>query len=187
MPSKGPNSPATTADDASIGNVAWTNPGNAAASDASYATSILLITQTTHLLKCTNFGFAIPVRATITGILVEFQQLSTVLNGTTDNSVKIIKSDGTYGSTDKKSASLWPTVEAYASYGSSSDMWGESWTPWDINQVGFGVAISASATLASTAEIDHVRITVTYTEPNYPGNSAPFVRCGNLSRNDAAT
>lgn len=169
MSSSGPLSAVTLADDATVGAIAWTNPSSASANDASYATSILLITQLTHYLKATNFGFAIPGDATITGILVEIENLSTVNLGTADNSVKIVKADGTFGSQEKASATKWPTSEAYMSYGGSTDLWTETWTPANINNVNFGVGVSANAVLASTAEIDHIRITVSWTGSNRIG------------------
>lgn len=169
MSTTGPKSAGTLADDATVGAIAWTNPTNASVNDASYATSVLLITQLTHYLKATNFGFNIPGDATITGILVEVENLSTISLGTNDNSVKIVKSDGTFGSTEKASATTWPTSEAYASYGSATDLWGQTWTPTDINSANFGVGISANAVAAGTAEIDHIRITVSWTGSNRIG------------------
>src|SRR3990167_6957610 len=82
-----------------------------------------------------------------------------------DSSVKIVKSDGTIGTTNKASGSAWG-AEAYTTYGSSSDLWGETWAYTDINDVDFGVVISTLGQDGNTpnAEIDHIRITVYYTE-----------------------
>lgn len=55
-------SPGTLADDAAVGTVAWSNPSNAASSNDSYATASGA-GGTTHYLKATNFGFAIPAGA----------------------------------------------------------------------------------------------------------------------------
>jgi hypothetical protein len=76
-------SPGTMVDDATVGTVAWTNPTNAGASDNSYATigtSGRCGVFTGHYLKATNFGFSIPVGATITGILVEIERKQTVVS-----------------------------------------------------------------------------------------------------------
>jgi hypothetical protein len=78
-----------------------------------------------------------------------------------DARVRIVKG-GTIGSTDKASGSAWPGSDAYETYGSSSDLWGETWTDSDINDSGFGMAIAASGTCE--ARIDHIEITVHYTE-----------------------
>lgn len=64
-----------------------------------------------------------------------------------DSSVKIVKSNGNFGSTNKADVSnKWPESDTYKSYGSSSDLWDEGWTPADINNSNFGVALSASIT-----------------------------------------
>lgn len=160
----GPNNPGTLADDSSVGNSAWTNPGNAAASDNVYVTS------------------------------------GNAFNGSVqDNIVSIVKSNGTIGSENKAIAGNWPTSDTYSSYGSSSDLWSETWSYSDINDVDFGVVISSKKTLSIThylkatnfgftipsnatidgilaeiekknsgselgiANVDHIRITVYYT------------------------
>ena len=67
MASQGPNFPGTGADDASIGALAWTSPGNILADDGNYATATPGFSQVTHYLEATGFAFSIPVGATING------------------------------------------------------------------------------------------------------------------------
>ena len=165
MASEGPLSPGTLADDNAVGTLTWSNPSNAASSNDSHATIAFTTNgEISHYLKATNFGFAIPAGATINGIVVEIERKAS--NGTriTDNRVRIVKG-GTVGSTDKASATFWPTSDTVASYGSSSDLWGETWTVSDINASNFGVVVAAdtSVTSAITASIDHIKITVHYT------------------------
>jgi hypothetical protein len=53
-------------------------------------------------------------------------------------------------------------------YGNSTDLWGTTWTPADINNTGFGAVLSVFNTRsfgAATATVDFMRITVTYTLP----------------------
>ena len=165
---QGPNSPGTVVNDNSIGTIPWVNPGNATTSDDADATCNLESSSPNgNYLKATNFGFAIPADATINGILVEFEKdQDAQMNSIYDNAVRIVKG-GVIGSTDRKLASQWPTSDTYVSYGSNSDLWGETWTPADINSNGFGVAISPIYSYAGigTARIDHIRITVYYTMP----------------------
>ena len=144
MASQGPLSPGTLADDATVGLQPWTDPTNAASSNDSYTTASMTVS-VSHYLKATNFGFSVPTGATITGILVEIEKSKTggAINNATDNIVKIVKSDGTIGTEDKKLAGTWPTTDAYYSYGSLSDLWSETWTYSDINDADFGVVISA--------------------------------------------
>jgi len=161
-------SPGTMEDDATNGTVAWTNPDDAKVSDSNYA---YVSIGTSHYLKATNFGFAIPAGATITGILAEIQKFPAGNNyDVKDSEVKIIKSDGTIGTTNRANTTTkWPAGLAYYSYGSSSDLWGENWTVADINDIDFGIAISAIVGAGGGgqqyARIDHIRITVYYTLP----------------------
>ena len=167
MASEGPRSGGTFANDASVGALAWNSPGNALASDNVRSNCFRgtsgSVTSNYH--KSTNFGFSIPAGATIDGIFVEFERLK--LNSeVVDSAIRIVKG-GVIGSTNKSVGASWPSTEAYNSFGGVSDLWGETWTPTDINDSGFGVVISATLThMGSTvfANIDHVRITVHYTE-----------------------
>ncbi|MBC7856903.1 MAG: hypothetical protein IAF94_26025 [Pirellulaceae bacterium] len=164
MATQGPNGPGTLANDASIGFSSWTNTGNAAASDNSYSTNNVGPTFQTNYLKATNFGFSIPAGATIDGIVVEIERKESGANIARDNRVRIVKG-GTIGSTDKASGTEWPTSDAYATYGSSSDLWGATWTASDINASNFGVVLSVLGLGTGTASVDHFRITVYYTPP----------------------
>jgi hypothetical protein len=56
--------------------------------------------------------------------------------------VKIVKSDGSIGSTNKVTSGYIPSSDTYVSYGGSSDLWSETWSVSDINDADFGVAIS---------------------------------------------
>lgn len=163
----GPNFPSTATDDSSIGISAWTSPGNVSASDDSWAQTTLSALQISHYLKATNFGFSIPVGATIDGILVEWE-VSRGLGGNNpkDNAARIVKG-GTIGATDRSNATEWTSTDTFLSHGGSSDLWGETWTPADINATTFGAALSAIGNVSSPsfARIDAVRITVSYTVP----------------------
>ena len=158
-------SPSTMADDATVGTVTWTNPNNAKVEDGNTAETVLN-SQTSHYLKATNFGLSIPVGATINGILVEIKKKQ-VIDGNyiKDSLVKIVKSDGSFGTTNKADTiDYWTGTLLYSSYGSSSDLWGENWTPADINNANFGTVISAiGITTACTVYIDCIRMTVYYT------------------------
>jgi hypothetical protein len=170
----GPNNPTTGADDTSSGTVAWGTPTNVVSSNNAYATAVLpTINTLSHYLKVTGYGFAIPTNATINGILVEVEKSEASVSSATivDNAIYAVKG-GTIqtGGTNQKSASTWPTTDAYTSYGSGSDLWGVAWTPADINASTFGVAIQSKNNGASgseTARVDHARITITYSLPTY--------------------
>jgi hypothetical protein len=160
------NSPGTMADDATVGTKTWSNANNAKASDNSYATfSGAGVRSTSHYLKATNFGFSIPSEATINGISVEIERKETLNDfGVQDVAISIVKSDGTIGTTNKSTGAEWPyPSDAYTSFGSSSDLWGETWSPANINDSDFGVVLSASDK-DDFPVVDHIRITVYYTQ-----------------------
>lgn len=182
--SAGPTSVGTGADSAAVGTQAWTNPGGITASGGGVANCIPATGVTTHYLKGTNCGFAVPVGATIVGIQVEIRKA--LIGATTetvlDSSVKIVKASGAIGTQNKASATAWLDTLTYSTYGSSSDLWGETWTPADINDVDFGVVISATTTdpggNGAALNVDHVRITVYYTETSGNGmvlDGAPMI------------
>jgi len=67
-----------------------------------------------------------------------------------DVNVKIVKSDGSIGSENKADVStVWSESDEYVSYGSSTDLWSETWTPSDINDSDFGIAFSSENTQGS--------------------------------------
>jgi len=174
MSSIGPLSPGTVIDDATVGTVAWSNPNNAKVSDGNYSIALPAGGGISHYLKATNFGFSIPIGATINGILVEIEENYFTAGGTTtENAIKIVKSDGTIGTTNKSTGATFPTTDTYISYGSSSDLWGEMWDNTKINDVDFGVVLSVNSVSSySNAAVDHIRITVYYTEA--PSIVSPF-------------
>ncbi len=167
----GPNSPDVGADDSSIGTITWSNPGNVISSNNGYATASLDDNIISHYLKATDFDFSIPSNAVINGITVDIEKDVGSASRVKDYQVRIIKG-GTVGSTNRSNTNFWSTTEAYVTYGSSSDLWGESWTYSDINNLNFGVAISAQKTVtaggAVIASVDHIRITITYTVDSTP-------------------
>jgi hypothetical protein len=77
-----------------------------------------------------------------------------------DNSVRLVKGGVLTGSDFAYTVTPWNTVDTYTSYGSSSNLWGTTWTVADINATNFGAVLSASVS-NGTAQVDHMRITVT--------------------------
>ncbi|MEI6849452.1 MAG: choice-of-anchor tandem repeat GloVer-containing protein, partial [archaeon] len=140
-------SPRTMADDATVGGVTWSNPDNAKVSDNAYTTaSFTNINTISHYIKATDFGFSVPSGATINGILVEIEKGMDTNSVIKDNLIKIVKADGSIGTVNKAYVgTIWPTGDTYSSYGSSSDLWGETWDSTKINDLDFGIAISAIA------------------------------------------
>jgi hypothetical protein len=159
--------------------VAWTSPAKAEASDNSYATveGEPNKSLSTQFLKATNFAFGIPEGAIITGVIAEIEKsrVESTGNGPLDLAVCLVREGIIQDATDTAGAGAnralpgrWPTADAYTVYGASEDLWGATpdspWLPSDINDSGFGVAISAWTGAGTTARVDHIRLIVYYTE-----------------------
>ncbi len=155
------------------GSDAWSNTSYITADDNNFATATVSNTnpRTSDYLQATNFGFSIPTGATINGIQVQIMRMSSSNaggNSLNDADLYLMKAGSITGS-DKATGTDWPTSMGSASYGSTSDLWGASWTAEDINNPNFGVSLSAfnqSTGDTRTASVDYIQITVTYTIPN---------------------
>ncbi|MDO8442884.1 MAG: hypothetical protein Q7S81_01305 [bacterium] len=170
----------TGADDATVGTQAWTTPEEitvtGGGNDGVYADiGVLAKSEVSDYLKATNFGFTIPDGSTILGIKVEIDRKegnTQAAGGIKDSEVKMVDEAGAIRSTSKAdTTNFWPTAEAVATYGGTADTWGEAggfWTTTKINDIDFGVVLSAINTKVSgggateSAQVDFVRITVTY-------------------------
>lgn len=171
---EGPLNGTVFSDDNSIGNFAFSTPGNAVNSDnirSSANALLILLNGNTHYLKVTGFGFSIPSLATITGIRVEVEKSAwdiSILAWVRDNDIRLVKSGSVVGS-NKATGSNWTETDGYHIYGDTTDTWGTTWTPAEINSSDFGIAFSARIngliSLIPTARIDHIRITVFYIVP----------------------
>jgi hypothetical protein len=163
------------------GNAMWTNTTAIQAADGSYASVALVSSQDTWDLTATNFGFSIPVGATINGITVQ-------LKGNTDRTF-----DGTPNPFNYIAVVLWnnnagigaekfdTTVlnDNLITLGSTSDKWSATLTRAIVVGSGFGLRIYASCDGPGDVEpitlnIDYVKMQVTYSL----GNAANFFMLG---------
>jgi hypothetical protein len=161
--SDGPRSATMALDDASIGTRAWGSPQNILAADGtSSAISAMIENEVSHYLVAKGFGVQVPSFATIQGIKVEWLRNSLSPGDLLDNAVRLVKG-GAIQTTDRSSATEWPTGATYASYGGPTDLWGTTWTPADVNAAEFGAALSVkynSFAGNNWPYVDHARITV---------------------------
>lgn len=121
----------------------------------------------TDELRLSNFGFSIT--GTVTGITVE--TLGWANAGSANyTTVQLFTSPGTNVGTNKATGAL-PTTDPntnYTTWGGTSDTWNAGLTAAQVSSSNFGVALCFTASAAnSMINMDHVRITITYT------NSAP--------------
>ena len=161
--------------------VAWANPGNVVTSNNVYATTAAMTGGYTNYLQATTFGFVIPAGSTILGIKVEIEG-STVAVPAGEaflgiNHITLLKGGISVGNSlasYNPITNVWtpefPNVtDAYVSAGSSSELWGTTWTVAEINVAGFGVQFSGRYQTGQlppgaslTPSIDHIRITIYY-------------------------
>lgn len=195
--SEGPNevvNAATIVDDASIGSTPWNAPSQAATSDDVYA-NVNPGTGASHYLKAIGFGFSLDPTAIVLGIQVDVEKKA--VGGTAlDNGVLIVKGNVISGA-DHSDVNPWPAVDTDIVYGGASDLWGETWTPAEINAAGFGVAISMHDSISGVlAQVDAITITVFYalcgdgisTPPEQcdDGNTADGDCCDSTCQNEPA-
>lgn len=170
MSTAGPNSPGTLADDAAVGAVAWSNPGNAASSNDAYAVFSTSGVQQAHYLKATNCGFSIPAGATIDGVTVSIErkaQHNSALRKVVDSVVRLVVGGTVSGDNKANTGTAWPTGDGSASYGGAADKWGLTPSAADVNGSDFGMVLSATSSGSNgttSGSVDHITITVTYTE-----------------------
>ncbi len=99
-----------------------------------------------------------------------------------DSTVQLLKAGAATG-TNKASATTWGTTSSTITYGSSSDLWGTTWTPAQVNATNFGLRFAAKnvAAASATASLDYVSVTVTYKpDTNGIGTSAIPIKTANI-------
>lgn len=153
----GPVAGGSATNDAGVGTTTWT------ATTTTSTCSLPAAADVSEYLKLTAFGFAIPTGATIVGITATLAREGTG-NLIEDNAVRLVKA-GTVQTTDRSATGAWPAAPTAITYGGSSDLWGGTWAPSDINNSGFGFAISAVNfnPQTETATVSNIQITVYYT------------------------
>lgn len=155
----------------------WSNLANIQTSDGNFASRSALIDNTNSwcpIIYAKNFGFSIPSGATIVGILCEYNRKCNIATATRKTILihaYAAKADGTYSTTNMADDGVrWPATAATVSLGSSSNLWGESWTAADINDPDFGISftgyqLSTDTSMTVISYVDFIRFTVYYTNP----------------------
>jgi hypothetical protein len=109
-----------------------------------------------------DFGLEVPNNATVVGIAVTIRHAGGGPNEASDQVVRIVKG-GVVGESAREKPGNWPIDLTDELYGGPSDLWGETWTPADVNSKAFGVAVAALPVEgAGRAYVDTARVEVTY-------------------------
>lgn len=109
-----------------------------------------------------SFGFALPANAIVEGIVFDVRQAAGAL--VTDDSVNVLKA-GEPGTAEHATDAAWSDGFEWVARGAEDDLWGETWTAADVNDDGFGLALSVlyGNTVGNTrAYVDQVSATVHY-------------------------
>jgi hypothetical protein len=135
---------------------AWTNPNNVT-SAVSFATVTVGALATSQAVNCTQFGFSIPSTNTIQGISVTMDVIASHFN---EKFVAFLLKNGSQVGASRNVTPA--TSVSTVTLGSSSDLWGTTWVPNDINQTAFGVAVIATETAGTGANFSlrNVKITL---------------------------
>lgn len=143
------------ADDSSSGNTAWNTPNNITANDGSLA-SIASFAPRSHYLVSSNHGFSLASSEIIDGISVTVERSS---SGTVTDSHLTLRKAGANAGNDIGAAGAWGTSET-VTFGSSTELWGTTWTYSDINNSGFGFALAADGDGVCSMSVDYITINV---------------------------
>lgn len=169
--SEGPNFAGTAINDPDT-TINWLNPGNATTSNDSRATATIADLgdpdlDTTDHLQATNFGFSLPAGATPLGMEceIEVQAGTSAANDISDAFVNAVVGGVTQPGNDRSNSFIWTASDVFNNHGSTSDLWGRTWTIAEINATGFGCAVKATVIgdgAGSEARVDSFRITWTF-------------------------
>jgi len=148
---------------------AWSTPSNVFTLNNIKSSQTLFKNIPQQTLQTRNFGFSIPVSATIFGI-----QVFVVRNrsgGTTgqarDNVVRLVKGGAAVGDNKAVTGANWAFGNRTITYGRRNDLWGTTWTPAEINADNFGLdfrAVGNTSTTNRIANVDAIYIRIFYTE-----------------------
>lgn len=137
----------------------YTNPTNAYADDASYATRV----DTDgfyHYQSYGNFGFSIPAGVVINGIEVVRKGKASAVEALDGINIYNPPSTSYFGD----SGTYWGTTESENTLGSSTDLLGFTWSASDFADGSFHVlAFTGGATTGRTASLNDVKAKVYYT------------------------
>lgn len=158
---------AGTGANVSLALTVWSSPGNIAiAGQQASAVFIPPLTGTDNL-AATNYGFAIPGGATILGVQVQLSRSANSNGDISDSNVFLTKNGTATTGSDRSTGGLWTTTKTAVNYGGTSDLWGATLAPADVNAATFGILFSAFNNNASNARranvFAFVSMTVTYT------------------------
>ncbi len=114
----------------------------------------------TQYLKATDFGFSLPGTAVVDGIEVLVERRSSA-GSVLDAAARIVKG-GVVGASDRSMGGTWSTSDTVVTYGSNSDLWGETMDREPTSTPRASASRSPSTTASTRRGVDQIRIKVYY-------------------------
>ena len=113
-----------------------------------------------------NFGFSIPVNATIEGIQASIEGSTSSFTYPVTARVRISYNGGTgFYAPSYREISFSSTSDSYKTAGSSTDTWGRSWSPSEFSNSNFMILIEKRGSSSATLRVDHIQVRVYYSIP----------------------
>lgn len=164
MASQLATSPTGSNQDISGGDTAWTNPTGVAASGGTTASAAMASFGSSQDLRGL-FSFSIPASALPDGYVCEARVLVDS-TPSSDGPIRLWQGGSAIGDDKDRGTTGWPTTLTYLSWGGTTDEWGTSLSAAQINSgtLGFSICADSQGFAAITAECDHMRMTVYYTD-----------------------
>jgi hypothetical protein len=142
----------------------WENSGNITSSDDSYANIDIRKEEYTDWLVGSSYGLNIPSGAIILGIQVEIERKAAAADKIKDSSLRLHNGSVLKGD-DKATATYFATSDECAIYGNSTDLWGQTWTVNEVNNMSvYYSAYNNDASNEHYAYIDIMTLRVWYSQ-----------------------
>jgi hypothetical protein len=162
---------ASSADSGGDGNGFQTNPSHAYADDGAFAldtnsgtgtgTSCTGSGKDRHRFR--DYGFALPAGASVKGIQVRLDAYADSTSGTPRMCVQLSADGGSSWTTSKTTAALTTTQGTYV-LGSSTDMWGKTWSASNLGNTRLRVrVINVASSTARDFSLAWVAVKIHYT------------------------
>lgn len=156
----------------------WSNTGNVAASDNTYATCVVTNGDNSDTLRLTNFGFTIPTGAIVTGMKIEAEYKTDNASGTQKLRLQEVRGDifinelvNPLGAVNEFAAPT--TSDVLNSIGGIQERFKLPFaTAAVVNDSDFGIDLVFANTSGGTRtiSIDFVQVTLYYVMPKHPEN-----------------
>jgi hypothetical protein len=190
----GPHSPATIGNAVTgVNQISWTDHLNAGVEDAAYATATLAAAGpfNSRFLRFNDFGFNIPLSATIVGIeaALKIKASHDAAGRRVIDSNVFFRYQGSnqpYADRARAADVFWPTVDTWITYGGPTDLWNNlnpevTWetSPFNEDGVGFGITANLLATDGEViAYVDAALMTIYYELAGVRRHDRRRLRCG---------